>query len=173
MPSPDLFTSLFVRHERQLYGFIAAMLGQPTDADDLLQETAKKLWREFDRYDPEKSFLGWAQTLARYEVLNYWQRQKTRRKYFSDESVELLAAEWVALDSERDARAIALEACVEALPADSRRLLEDRYSTGESLKETAQRTGVTPNSLYKTLQRIRKSLLDCVNGKISPSRPTA
>ncbi len=173
MLSPDLFTSLFVRHERQLYGFIAAMLGQPTDADDLLQETAKKLWREFDRYDPEKSFLGWAQTLARYEVLNYWQRQKTRRKYFSDESVELLAVEWAAIDSERDGRAIALEACVEELPVDSRRLLADRYSRDETLKETAQRTGVTPNSLYKTLQRIRKSLLDCVNGKISPSHPTA
>jgi len=85
MPSPDQFTSLFVRHERQLYGFIAAMLGQPTDAEDLLQETAKKLWREFDRYDPEKSFLGWAQTLARYEVLNYWQRQKTRRKVYPGE----------------------------------------------------------------------------------------
>ena len=80
MADPAQFTSLFVKHERQLYGFIAAMLGHPAEAEDLLQETAKGLWKKFGNYDPSLPFLLWSKTFARYEVLNYLDRQRTRRK---------------------------------------------------------------------------------------------
>jgi len=41
MANPDQFTSLYTKHERQLYRFLASMLGQPAEAEDLLRETAK------------------------------------------------------------------------------------------------------------------------------------
>lgn len=167
MASPDQFTSLYTKHERQLYRFIASMLGQPADAEDLLQETAKKLWREFENYDAERPFMPWACTIARYEVLSFGKRQKVKRKYFSDEVIEALAEEWREAEAERDLRALALEQCVEALPSNDRRLLADRYSAESSLKELAERTGQTPNALYKTLQRIREALFDCVTRKLA------
>ena len=167
MADPAQFTSLFVKHERQLYGFIAAMLGQPAEAEDLLQETAKGLWKKFGDYDPALPFLPWAKTFARYEVLNYLERQRTRRKYFSDEMVELLADDWGRVDAQHDARILALESCVEALPEKSRCLLNERYQDANSLQDVATREGTTPNALYKSLQRIRKILLDCVNQKLA------
>ena len=166
MAGPEEFMALFVKHERRLYGFIAAMLGHPAEAEDLLQETAKGLWRKFADYDPSLPFLPWAKTFARFEVLNYLQRQRTRRKYFSDEMVELLAEDWERVDAQHDARSLALESCVEALPAKSRRLLNDRYRDANSLAGVAEREGRTPNSIYKTLQRVRKALRDCVNRKV-------
>ena len=167
MADPAQFTSLFVKHERQLYGFIAAMLAQPAEAEDLLQETAKILWKKFGEYDPSLPFLPWAKKFARYEILNYLERQRTRRKYFSDEMVELLAKDWDRIDAQRDARILALESCVEALPAKSQNLLHERYQGAGSLQDLAIRVGTTPNSLYKTLQRVRKALLDCVNRKLA------
>lgn len=167
MADPAQFTSLFVKHERQLYGFIAAMLGQPAEAEDLLQETAKGLWNKFGDYDPSQPFLPWAKSFARYEVLNYLERQRTRRKYFSDEMVELLAEDWERVDAQHDARILALEFCVEGLPENSRRLLSDRYRDANSLQEVAARHGTTPNALYKTLQRVRKALRDCVNQRLA------
>ena len=112
-------------------------------------------------------FLPWAKKFARYEVLNYLERQRTRRKYFSDEMVELLAEDWDRVDAQRDARVLALESCVEELPAKSRRLLNERYQAFNSLQDVAAREGTTPNALYKTLQRIRKILLGCVNRKLA------
>jgi len=168
MASPDQFTTLYSRHERQLLRFIASMLGQPGDADDLLQETAKKLWREFDRYEADKPFLPWACAIARFEVLSFWKRQKVRRKYFSPEVMEGLADEWREMEPERDLRTLALEQCVARLPDADRRLLADRYDSGDTLKELAARSGRTPNALYKSLQRIRETLLDCITRKLAP-----
>jgi len=37
MADPDQFTTLFVKHQRQLYGFITAMLAHSAEAEDLLQ----------------------------------------------------------------------------------------------------------------------------------------
>lgn len=167
MADPDQFTSLFVKHERQLYGFIASMLGHPADAEDLLQETGKALWKKFGDYDTSLPFFPWAKTFARYEVLNFLGRKRTRRKYFSDEMVELLAEDWDQVEAQHDSRLRALEFCMETLPENSRQLLNDRYSDPNSLKEVAAQRGTTPNALYKTLQRIRKGLRDCVNQKIA------
>lgn len=163
----ELFTTLYSKHERELYRFIASMLGQPMDADDLLQETAKKLWKEFPRYDRSKPFLPWACTIARFEVLSFWKRQKVKRKYFSEDVGDLLAQSWADSRREKDSRTIALEQCVEHLSPGERRLLDDRYSGEHSLKDLAKRAGTTPNALYKSLQRIRESLFLCVSSKLS------
>ena len=80
--------------------------------------------------------------------------------------IELLAEDWERVDAQHDARILALETCVEALPEDSRRLLNDRYRDANSLQDVATREGTTPNALYKTLQRVRKALRDCVNQKL-------
>ena len=53
MTDPSKFTSLFVKYERRLYSIIASMLGHPAEAEDLLQETAKVLWK--------KSATSWAE----------------------------------------------------------------------------------------------------------------
>lgn len=167
LPDPAEFTTLFVKHERQLYGYIAAMLGHPVEAEDLLQETGKALWKKFGDYDSSQPFLPWAKQFARYEVLNYLGRQRTRRKYFSSEMIELLAEDWELVEAQHDARILALEACVEKLPENSRRLLNDRYRDANSLQDVAARQGTTPNALYKTLQRVRQALRDCVNQRVA------
>ena len=91
--------------------------------EDLLQETGKALWKKFGDYDPSLPFLPWAKTFARYEVLNYLGRQRTRHKYFSHAMIELLAEDWELVEEEHDARILALESCVKTLPENSRRLL--------------------------------------------------
>lgn len=167
MADPDQYTSLFLKHERQLYSYIASMLGYPTEAEDLLQETAKVLWKKFENYDSSLPFLPWAKTFARYEVLNYLARQRTRKKYFSDEMMELLAEDWEGVEVQHEARILALESCVEALPDNTRRLLDDRYREANSLQEVAARQDTTPNALYKTLQRIRKGLRQCIDQRVA------
>lgn len=163
----DQFTSLYSRNERYIFRFIASMLGQPDDAEDLLQETAKKLWKQFDSYDQSKEFLPWACTVARYEVLSYWKKLKVRRKYFSNDVIELLADDWCDRELERDAQTQALKKCVEKLQLEDRDILNKRYDSSLSLKDLAERLKQSPNSLYKKLQRIRRSLFKCITTRMS------
>jgi RNA polymerase sigma-70 factor (ECF subfamily) len=167
MTDPSKFTSLFVKYERRLYSIIASMLGHPAEAEDLLQETAKVLWKKFGDYDPKLPFLPWAKAFARYEVLNYLQKQKTQRKYFSAEMMKLLAEDFEFVDALHEARVLALESCVAALPENSRNLLDKRYRDANSLQQVAVSQETTPNALYKTLQRIRKGLRECVDLKVA------
>ncbi|MBM83093.1 MAG: hypothetical protein CMJ78_21235 [Planctomycetaceae bacterium] len=129
------FTSLYSRNERQLFRFIASLLPSTADAEDLLQETAKKIWQQFEQYQTDKPFLPWACTIARYELLSHLKRQQVRRKYFSNEVVELLADDWSRRDEAREGQSRALEQCVKKLPDDDRRLLHLRYEGEESIQE--------------------------------------
>ena len=163
----DKFTSLYSRNERYIFRFIASMLGNSDDAEDLLQETAKKLWKQFESYDTSKDFLPWACTVARYEVLSFWKRQKVRRKYFSNDVIELLAEDWDKRELEREAQSHALKSCVEKLAFEDRDILDQRYEGTLSLKDIAGKLKQSPNSLYKKLQRIRRSLFKCITQKMA------
>lgn len=161
------FTTLYTEHERRLYRLVASLLPSASDADDVMQETAKKLWQEFDRYRTDDPFLPWACAIARFEVLSFLKRQKAQRQYFSDDVVELLAADWGKRHSAREAQALALEHCVKKLSPHDRRMIHQRYEDGSSMKDLAERLDRTPNAIYKSLQRIRRALFDCVSQRLA------
>jgi RNA polymerase sigma-70 factor (ECF subfamily) len=59
-------------------------------------------------------------------------------------------------------RLLALRGCLEKLPEPSRRLLQDRYAPGGSVKDLAETDGRSVAALSQVLYRIREKLLDCI-----------
>jgi RNA polymerase sigma-70 factor, ECF subfamily len=57
----------------------------------------------------------------------------------------------------------ALESCLGKLSETDRSLIRRRYQPGTSVQELAAEIGRTANSLSKTLGRIRRALLECVD----------
>jgi RNA polymerase sigma-70 factor, ECF subfamily len=157
------FVVLYTQHERRLYRFVASLLSRPTDAEDVLQDTAKVLWQKIAEYDPERPFFPWACRIAHFEVSNYYQRERTRRKHFSEAAVELLAEARQKNEGLLDAQSRWLSECMMRLAEMDRCLIEQRYSSDHTLAELAEKTGRTPNALYKSMQRIRRTLLDCID----------
>lgn len=159
---PDDFVVLYTRYERKLYRYVAALLTHPSEADDVLQETARVLWQKFDQYRNDEPFLPWACRIAHYEVLNYCQRERTRRKYFRPAVLELLADARQKHSDLLDAQSQWLDECMSKLAEGDRRLVERRYASEHTLDELATEVGRTPNALYKSMQRIRRTLLECI-----------
>lgn len=164
------FVMLFARHERDLYRYVLTLLPSPADAEDVVQEAAAALWQNFESFDPARPFLPWACRFAYHQVLNFRRRQRTHRRLFSDAVVEALAVEWPEHADGADARCEALDRCLGKLTAADRDLVRLRYASGEEVAALAGRTGQTPNALYKSLQRIRKGLLDCVARTLTQER---
>jgi RNA polymerase sigma-70 factor, ECF subfamily len=160
---PDEFVAIYTQHERKLYRYVAALLTRPADAEDVLQETARVLWQKFDQYRPAEPFLPWACRIAYYEVLNHCQRERTRQKHFRPAVIELLAEARLKHDDLLDAQSRWLRECIEKLSGTDRRLIEQRYASKHTLVEMAAETGRTPNALYKSMQRVRQTLLACVD----------
>jgi len=50
--SSQRFLSLFLRSEREIFRYVAALVPNVTDAEDIVQQTAIALWEKFDTYDP-------------------------------------------------------------------------------------------------------------------------
>jgi DNA-directed RNA polymerase specialized sigma24 family protein len=42
------FLSLFLRSEREIFRYVAALVPSMTEAEDIVQQTAPSLWEKFD-----------------------------------------------------------------------------------------------------------------------------
>ena len=73
------FLSLFLRSEREIFRYVAALVPNLADVDDIVQQTAISLWEKFDAYDPARPFTPWGMASARpsfgFEIrARYWVR---------------------------------------------------------------------------------------------------
>jgi RNA polymerase sigma-70 factor, ECF subfamily len=161
-PTHESFTRLFVENERGIYGFVFSMLPSPTDADDVVQETMTQLWEHFEAYDPSRPFMPWACRFAYRQVLMHRRRKSVQRKFFSDVIVELLAAEYPTEEDWSEQRRAALRLCMAKLQDKERALIQHRYAEDIALTDLAKQSGRTVNSLYKSLQSIRRRLTECI-----------
>ena len=65
----------------------------------------------------------------------------------------------------------ALEVCLGKLPRAQRQLILQAHGPGARLNEIAAQAGRSEQAFYKTMQRLRASLLDCITRTIAREEP--
>jgi RNA polymerase sigma-70 factor (ECF subfamily) len=160
-PDREEFARQFSRNARRVYGFIMTLVFNYHDAEEVFQNTSVVLWNKFADFQPGSDFFAWASRVAYYEVLSLM-KSRRRSRTFSDEALELLASEAVAISDRSGERYEALEECLGHLPADDRRLLQERYYFQRAPKEIAATQSRSIHSVYRALSRIHNLLLNCV-----------
>ena len=166
-PETGEFVRLWVRHQNDLLRTIAPLVGSVDDAQDVLQETALALWKKVDEYDQRQPFLPWARQFAKYEVLMY-HRQRQKYTFLTEPLIEALAERQKDLQTISENRRRMLIDCMDELRDSDRLLLRRRYAEpGTTIQKVAEATGQTANALYKTLQRIRRQLLLCIDRRLA------
>lgn len=165
-PGED-FVQLFTAHQRRLYLYILAQVPRPADAEEILQETNIVTWRKFHQFEPGTSFFAWACRIATFEILKHRERRRRDRLCFSDEFIEQIARD--AQDSAEDfeGRRRALAHCLGKLRKQDRELIQRRYAPGENGKSVARFLRRPVNSVYQSLGRIRRTLLECINRRLA------
>ncbi len=160
------FTQQFSQNERAMRAFACSLIPNREDVNDIIQETLKELWRKFDKFDPARPFLPWANRFVYRQVLIHRRSTAIRLKYtFSEETFRCLVEEQSPL--ERDvALSEALDKCLHRLDNDERELLNLRYFTKGSINEMATREGLSVDVLYKRIQRIRSVLQRCISKRM-------
>jgi RNA polymerase sigma-70 factor (ECF subfamily) len=160
--STDRFLEQFLAVQARIYGYIATLVPNHVDADDLFQQTALVLWRKHGQFDPSREFLPWALGIAHNEVRRFFRSHSGRGSHLSDAMMERLAELHYASESKSESRLQQLADCMARLTADQRDLIEQCYLGVDSIKVIAQQQQVEPGTLYKRLDRIRWTLMDCV-----------
>lgn len=158
----SLFADLLGRHQSQLFGYIFAIVRNREDAADLFQTVCLTLWRRFDSFQPDSSFMCWARVAAQRIVVDFLRR----RKFPMHASEELLAAlVETPLTPQSDVTEVYLDTlrrCRAKLSAVDNALLGLRYAEDLRNQQIAARLQRSQQSVCNSLTRIRRWLLECV-----------
>ncbi|MBE7500497.1 MAG: sigma-70 family RNA polymerase sigma factor [Verrucomicrobiales bacterium] len=164
-PAQQRFLSLFLRSEREIFRYVAALVPNVTDAEDIVQQTALALWEKFNAYDPAQPFTPWACRFALNKARQWIERRQRWQALLDRGLAEELAQRRQELLPEFERRLRHLEDCLEKLPPPQRSLVKGYYYERAGVEFLAGRSGRTVAATYKTLQRIREVLQRCVEGR--------
>ena len=166
-PDPE-FVQLFTHHQRRLFLYILSQIPNPIEAEEVQQETNVVIWSKFAQFRSGTNFLAWVSQIANFEVMKYRSRKKRDRMKFSDEFLETVSRESLERSDELEDRQKALAECIEKLRPRDRELIQQRYAPGEKGKHLAEQIGRPANSVYQSLGRIRRSLMECIQRRLQP-----
>ncbi|MCA9052028.1 MAG: sigma-70 family RNA polymerase sigma factor [Planctomycetaceae bacterium] len=170
-PSEDFIRS-FTAAQRSLYLYILPLVGNSTDADEVLQETNLVIWSKWSQFEPGSNFLAWGRAIARLEVFRH-RRSPGRRIGLLDAGLlELVANRTEVVSEQLELRQEALAHCLEQLRPKDLELVQLRYVAGASGEDVARQTGRPVNSIHQSIGRIRRALTECVRLRLAESGAT-
>jgi RNA polymerase sigma-70 factor (ECF subfamily) len=158
-------TRLWTLAQPTVSAYITSLVRDFRDRDDVLQETAVAVLESFDRYDPARSFVGWALGIARNQVGLYLRRRGRDRLLFDTEATEQLAVAFESITSEETHQLDHLRECLQLVQGRARQLCELRYRDDQKPAAIAAALGMSANAVAKALERIREQLRECIQRK--------
>jgi RNA polymerase sigma-70 factor, ECF subfamily len=164
--SEEEFVALTVRYERRVRLFIATLHPDRSDMDEIVQDAWLVAWKKIDlfRYrseTPDEEFVRWMCSIARYEVMKY-RRKGVPRLVLDEAVIDKLAALQLDEADYFEARHEALTRCIENLRPRDKTLVRRRYEENLPVNDLAEHIGRSADAVYKSLNRIRTSLLACI-----------
>jgi RNA polymerase sigma-70 factor (ECF subfamily) len=153
--------------------YVSAVVRDFRDRDDVLQAISVAILESFDSYDPSRPFLGWAMGVARNQIGTYLRERRRNRLTFDAETIEQLAVAFEQVEPEKTRSLDHLHECLSKLEGRARRLCDLRYQNDLKPAAIASLLGMTPNTVAKSLQRIRDQLRQCIerNAASDGARP--
>jgi RNA polymerase sigma-70 factor (ECF subfamily) len=157
--SLDALGKLYDEHNRMVYRTALAILGDPEQAADLLQDVFLRLYRFADRIEPDRPLEPWLYRMT--ANLSYtWAKRRRWQQPLED------IAEWFSGDDgrqpthqlEQDETARALDDAIQRLPDQQRIVVVMHYVNEASLEEIAAILDVPVGTVKSRLYYARKAL---------------
>ncbi|MCA8973373.1 MAG: sigma-70 family RNA polymerase sigma factor [Planctomycetes bacterium] len=168
-PSPTRLPAAdTARLRAALWRYLRVLGASASDADDLAQEAFMVALR---RPDFEAGSAAAVFTFLRTTARHLWLR--SRHRHIDERQIAEADAIWdrrCGSDGSGDDYLEALRACVDALPARSRQLLQATYGEGEGRQRAGTRLGIGSHGVKSALRRLRAALHDCIQRRLARQR---
>lgn len=165
-PGQD-FVRLFTQAQRSLYLFILPLVRTAADAEEVLQETNVVILSKWAQFEPGTNFIAWCRAIARLEVFRFRRSRHHKLQLLGDDVVELLSKRIEENPVDLEFRRDALTQCISKLREADQELIRRRYAAGTTGDEVANQLGRPANSVYQSLGRIRRVLLECIRRQMA------
>jgi RNA polymerase sigma-70 factor (ECF subfamily) len=156
-----LFAVIMRRYNRRLYRVARAILGDDSEAEDVMQDAFVRSYMHLAQFDGRAKFSTWLTKIAVYEA---GRRARDRRRFVEVDAMKEPGSDARLLDSQKPlqdqelltrALGVALEAAIERLPDTYSSVFMLREVEGLSTAETAECLGLTDETVKVRLHRAR------------------
>jgi RNA polymerase sigma-70 factor (ECF subfamily) len=155
----DAVSTLYDRYHRQCFSFAMRMLSSEPDAEEAVQETFVRVWRNAKSYDQSRAGVGgWLLSITRNLCIDELRRRRRRAPEVieAEDAPEHPAADRTDIEAERKIMQEEVRAALQALPGEQRSAIELVYFHGL----TSQQVGEILNVPAPTVRsRLRLGLL--------------
>ncbi|MBM6551707.1 sigma-70 family RNA polymerase sigma factor [Marinomonas ostreistagni] len=157
------FSELYDCTSTKLYGICLRVLEDDASAQEVLQETYMKVWRNAERYQSNGlSPMTWLMTIARNSAIDK-RRALMAQPSMSSEDIELIEDH----DSPECQVAFAqakqhIEDCLNSLPPERAEAIKGAYLEGLSYAELAEQCAIPLNTIRTWLRRGLQRLKGCL-----------
>ena len=154
----EALPELYRRYERRLYGLGLRLLGDPSLAEELVQETFVRVWRNAGRYDPERgSVATYVFTVARRIAVDLWRRPSSR-PFMPEPEDQAQPGDHV----DRVLVGLTVRDALDALSTDHRQVLELSYGRDLNQRAIADQLGLPLGTVktrtYHALRALKRAL---------------
>jgi RNA polymerase sigma-70 factor, ECF subfamily len=154
----DACRLLVERHLARIVAFAGRVLGSPSDAEDVAQETFARVWVSATSWRPTARFTTWLHRVALNLCLDRLQRRRETRLEDAPEPVDPQPSARERLEDAEVTRVVGRE--IAALPERQRVALALCHYQGLSNDEAAAVMEITVEALESLLARARRTLRD-------------
>ena len=169
MDKEEQFIRCLTENQKGLYAYIYTMIGDHSQAHDVLQEANIVMWRKINNFDG-KNFDAWAISICKFQAMAFF-RDKKRDRLFLDPKVYDLISDTAASEYKQFNKIEQeLEECLQTLPEHCRDLIDMRYFQKLSIKDIADKVEKKITAVKVSIHRVRKSLSSCIDEKLKLER---
>ena len=160
------FTKLVQRYKERLYFHIRRMVISHEDADDVLQETFIKVFKNIGNFKGESQLFTWIYRIATHQALDHLRKQSQKKgiqhQQLLDAKIDQLHAD---LYFDGDAAMQKFQKAIVQLPERQRLIFNMKYFDDLKFREIAQILDCSEGGLKASYHHAVKKIKYYLNGK--------
>jgi RNA polymerase sigma-70 factor (ECF subfamily) len=158
------FVHLMSASQMNIYAYIMSIVGNASDADDIMQDTSAFMWERFSEFKSGTDFVSWGISIAYYKIKEF--RKTQTRCQFSDKVLEVIHNKAQQNLGDVTFYIEKLNECLSKLQPADLALVKLRYESGNSIKRISIRINKTVQAVYLKMSRIHGMLSRCIKRAI-------
>ena len=153
------FDEVYNRYWEKLFLYVAKVIRDKDDAQDIVQEVFVSLWMRREELAPIKSLPAYLFTAARYKGLSYIQANIHKHNY-SESLSEFLSQQQDSPDDLQSAKELEqfIELDVQDLPAKMKVVFSLSRTEGLSHKQISEKLGISDKTVKKQINNALKQI---------------
>ncbi len=165
---PDAFRLLVERHSQPIFRVAYRMTGNEHDADDVVQETFLRAYRQLDRFEERANFGTWVHRIAINCALDLLRARGRMDRYYGGDPEDAEMNGMIRSEPEQDRLLISAElreqvaAAMERLSGNERTAFVLRHFEGMPVEEIGKTLGIQVNAakhtIFRAVRKLRQSL---------------